>query len=301
QIANDSRSGARIPNDFFPNLPTIAFPASVGSSFRIASPDAESPYTHQMTTGATRQLGRDYAVSFDYVYMRGEHFPLTFNVNARQADGKFPLLASGLRLLLYEDVSLIRIHQAQIRLQKRFAGRLGFLVGYTLGSAKSIAEGQPLVGTPSDKYDVMADWGPTANDVRHRFVSNVIYELPFGIQVGGIVSANSAPPYNIYLGADANRDGDNNDRPAGVAFNSARGDAFFQTDVRTSKKFKIGRAEAEVLWEMFNLFNTVNFNNFQGNQSAAAGVTSTGIPTGFGRPRQAFDPFQAQFGLKFIF
>lgn len=45
QIANDSRFGARLPNSFFPNLPTFTLPESVGSSFRIASPDARSPYT----------------------------------------------------------------------------------------------------------------------------------------------------------------------------------------------------------------------------------------------------------------
>jgi hypothetical protein len=298
QIANDARSGARIQNDFFPNLPTVALPESVGGSFRIASNSAESPYTHQMTAGTTRQLGTNYAVNFDYVYMRGERFPLTRNVNARQADETFPLLSSGLRLLLYDDAAPIRIHQAQFRLQRRFTSKLGFLVGYTLGSAKSIADN----GTPSDKYNLMADWGPTANDVRHRFVSNVVYELPYGIQIGGIVTTNSAPPYNIILGSDVNRDGDNNDRPAGVGFNEGRGDMFFQTDLRLSKKINLGgRATGEVLWEMFNLFNTVNFNNFQNNMSSAPGFTSTGIPTGFGRPRQAFDPFQGQLGFKLIF
>jgi Carboxypeptidase regulatory-like domain/TonB-dependent Receptor Plug Domain len=297
QFANDSRSGARIPNDFFPNVPTRTFPESVGAAFRIASPDAEAPYAHQMTAGATRQLGTNYAASFDYVYMRGEHFPLTRNVNARRADDTFPILASGARLLLYDDSSPIRIHQAQFRLQKRFADRLGFLLGYTLGSAKSIADN----GTPSNHYDLMADWGPTSNDVRHRFVSNVIYQLPWGFQVGTIVTANSAPPYNITLGTDANRDGDNNDRPAGVEFNAGRGDAFFQTDIRTSKRFTFGRVSGEILWEMFNVFNTVNLNNFNGNQSSAAGQTATGRPTGFGQARQAFDPFQAQLGFKLTF
>ena len=297
QIANDSRSGARILNDFFPNIPTQTFPESVGSAFRIASPDAEAPYSHQITSGVTHQLGTNYAASFDYVYMRGEHFPLTLNVNARRADGTFPILASGLRLLLYDDSAPIRIHQAQFRIQKRFANKLGFLLGYTLGSAKSIADS----GTPSDKYDLMADWGPTANDVRHRFVGNVIYQLPWDIQVGTILTANSAPPFNITLGTDANRDGDNNDRPAGVGYNEGRGDRFFQADIRTSKKVTIGRVSGEILWEMFNVFNTVNFNNFNGNQSAAAGVTANGIPTGFGRPRQAFDPFQAQLGFKLTF
>ena len=71
--------------------------------------------------------------------------------------------------------------------------------------------------------------------------------------------------------------------------------------MRTSKKFRFGRGTGEVLWEMFNLFNTVNFNNYQGNQSAAAGQTAIGIATGFGRPLQAFDAFQAQLGLKLTF
>jgi hypothetical protein len=297
QIANDSRSGARLPNDFFPNLPTFTLPESVGSSFRIASPDAQSPYTHQSTAGMSHQLGSNYAVLADYVYMRGEGFPLTLNVNARQADGNFPLIAAGTRMLLYADVAPMRIHQAQFRLERHFADRFGFLLGYTLGSAKTIADN----GTPSDKYNLMADWGPTSNDVRHRFVSNVIYELPYGIQVGGIVTGNSAPPYNIITGTDLNRDGDNNDRPAGASFNAGRGDGFFTTDVRVSKKFRFGRGSGEVLWEMFNLFNTVNFNNYQGNQSSAAGQTSTGIATGFGRPLQAFDAFQAQLGFKLTF
>ena len=156
-------------------------------------------------------------------------------------------------------------------------------------------------GTPSNKHDLMADWGPTANDVRHRFVGNVIYELPFAIQIGGIVTANSAPPYNITTGTDVNRDGDNNDRPAGIGFNAGRGDAYFQTDIRLSKRITFGRVQGEVLWEMFNVFDTVNFNNFNGNQSAASGFTATGIPTGFGRPRQASDPFQGQLGFKLTF
>lgn len=296
QFANDARSSG-ILNDFFPNVPTRTFPESVGASFRIASPDAGSPYTHQMTAGATRQLGTNYAASFDYVYMRGEHFPLTTNVNARRADGTFPILASGVRLLLYDDSAPIRIHQAQFRLQKRFANRLGFLLGYTLGSAKSIADG----GTPSDHYNPMVDWGPTSNDVRHRFVSNVIYELPWGFQAGTILTANSAPPFNITTGTDTNRDGDNVDRPVGTGYNAGRGDKYFQADLRLSKRVTFHRVSGELLWEMFNLFNTVNLNNYNGNQSSAPGVTATGRPTGFSQPRQAFDPFQAQLGFKLTF
>jgi hypothetical protein len=297
-IGNDARTSG-IPNDFFPNLPgsSVSLPESVASSVEVASPTAGAPYTHQITGGMTRQIGSDYAVSFDYVYMRGEHFPLTTNVNARQADGTFPLLDSGVQMLLYSDIAPMRIHQAQFRLTRRFSGRLGFLFGYTLGSAKTIANN----GTPSDNYNPMLDWGPTSNDVRHRFVGNVMYQLPLGVQLGGIVTATSAAPYNVTAGRDLNGDGSNNDRPAGVAYNSGRGDAFFDTDLRISKQFAVGQGHIDVLWEMYNLFNTVNFNNYQGNMRSAAGFTSTGIPTGFGQPRSAFDAFQGQLGLKITF
>lgn len=173
QVANDSRSGARIPNNFFPAQPSVPLPEAVGSSFWIASGSAESPYAHQVTTGVTRQLSTNSALSFDYVYMRGEHFPLTLNVNARQADGTFPLTSSGLRMLVYSDSAPMRIHQAQIRVQRRFADRLGFLVGYTLGSAKSIANN----GTPSDKYNLWPTGGPrqTTCDIASWAMSSTSY------------------------------------------------------------------------------------------------------------------------------
>ena len=203
-----------------------------------------------------------------------------------------------MRLLLYDDEAPIRIHQAQFRLQKRFANRLGFLLGYTLGSAKSIADG----GTPSDHYDPMVDWGPTANDVRHRFVSNVIYELPWGIPGRAPSSRPTRRRRTTSRSAPT---------PTATATTST-GPAGVEIQRRPRRPVLPDRPAAveeghhrprlgELLWEMFNVFNTVNFNNYNGNQSSAAGVTATGIPTGFGRPRQAFDPFQAQLGLKLTF
>lgn len=77
-----------------------------------------------------------------------------------------------------------------------------------------------------------------------------------------------------------------------MGFNGAREDRFFTFDLRTSKRFRIKeKATAEVLWEMFNLFNTVNLGSYAGNQRS----------TLFGKPQLAFDPFQAQFGVKLTF
>ena len=86
----------RILNDFFPNLPTRR-PSrqSVGTAFRIASDSAESPYTHQMTVGTTRQLGTDYARRSTTSTCAARASRVTRNVNARRADGTFPILAVG--------------------------------------------------------------------------------------------------------------------------------------------------------------------------------------------------------------
>ena len=47
----------------------------------------------------------------------------------------------------------------------------------------------------------------------------------------------------------------------------------------------------EVLWEMFNVFNTVNFGNYDSNMRS----------TRFGQPRFAAAPFQGQLGLRLDF
>jgi len=288
QIANDSRLTNR-PNDFFPNIPNPStLPEEGSTTFNLPSRTTKHPYTQQATVGVQQQIATNFAFTADYVHMFGLRFPRTRNVNARMggATGPFPLIASGTRMILADYGNIIKINQMQLRLERRFTKGLGFLFGYTLGSANSWA------GTPVDKYNMNADWGPTSNDVRHRIVSNVTYAMPFGVQMGGILTFNTAPPYNVTLGRDVNGDGDNNERPDNMGFNGAREDSYTTFDLRASKRIRIReKATVEVLWEMYNLFNTVNFGSYVGNQRSAI----------FGQPQLAFDPFQAQFGLKFSF
>ena len=68
-----------------------------------------------------------------------------------------------------------------------------------------------------------ADWGPSAQDVRHRIFFNFNTPLRYGVRVGLNVQGSSALPYNITTGLDANGDTVFNDRAAGVERNSARG------------------------------------------------------------------------------
>jgi hypothetical protein len=151
---------------------------------------------------------------------------------------------------------------------------------------------------PSNSLDPDADWGPSAQDVRHRLVFMFNAPLFFGVRAGINLQASSAAPYTVTTGRDANGDTVFNDRPAGVGRNSGRGAAQFNGTARFTKSVAIGGAPAgvpgrpggpppgggdgfqmgsgdaggsaryrlDVYAQLANPFNYVNYNQFVGNQ-----------------------------------
>ena len=310
---------------FFPTPPDAE--ALAPGSSTVPSPYANTPYTQQSSAGFQYEVTPNMAFSADFTHILGLNFlmarevnaplPLSVTGGARVCPLGEALEAGGLapcfRMRMGHDQSgRIHINSLSLRLDRRFSDRFGFLLGYTLGSAKEFNRGgfPVIIGTqPSDPYDKFGDvhFGPTENDVRHRFTGNLVYEGPYGINVSTIVTANSAPPYDHTIGSDrcsptnptpqgrtnCNFDGARNDRSPGVGVNSLRGEAFFNTDLRLAKQFDIDETKnIEVLWEMFNLFNTANLLRFDGRDTAGAR---------FGLARSALRPFQAQFGIRFTF
>jgi hypothetical protein len=274
----------------------------------VPAPKADTPYTQQSSAGLEYAVSPGVAVSADFVHILGLNFQMIRNVNAplplaltggsRVCPFRDALRAKGyaecFQMLMQNDQSdRIHVNALALRLERRFSNRLGFLLGYTLGSVKTWSTGT-FGNIPTDANEKFKelDFGPSDNDVRHRFTSNVVYQLPYGINVGAIVTANSRAPYNHTTGTDNNLDFNTNDRPAGVRFNALRGASFLSTDLRLTKKFFLHETkDVEVLWEMFNVFNTANLADFNGNERA----------TTFRQARSALPPFQGQLGLRFTF
>jgi Carboxypeptidase regulatory-like domain/TonB dependent receptor len=290
QLANDARV-TNIPNTFFPNAPPASLLSATGSTaVQVPNAAAESPSTQQSSIGVQRQIGANASVSADYIHVLGLHFRRAYNANARRADRTFPLLPSGTVITVGDYGNRIHSDQVQLKFERQLANNFSLRTSYTYMKVFQFLE------TPVDKTNRDADWGPAANDTRHRMVISSVYRMPFDIQFGTIITAMSAPPYNVTTGVDSNGDRDINERPIEngtmIAPFSARGDNYFSTDLRISRAFRLGgQRRLEALFEMFNLTNTKNFGGYDGNMSS----------TFFGQPRFALPPFQGQLGLRLDF
>ena len=84
-------------------------------------------------------------------------------------------------------------------------------VMYQLQSSRNHADS--ATSLPSDSTNPDADWGPSAQDVRHRLF--VMFNTPLwcGVRAGFNMQVASATPYNVTTGVDGNGDTVFNDRP----------------------------------------------------------------------------------------
>lgn len=107
----------------------------------------------------------------------------------------------------------------QVSLRKRFASGLQFNANYTYSKAidtlSDTFSGKQGT-TPTDNMDINNDRGPADFDLRHRFVTSFLYDLPFaknnrwigGWSISGIVSLQSGVPFSVFDSAyDSNKDG----------------------------------------------------------------------------------------------
>jgi hypothetical protein len=95
----------------------------------------------------------------------------------------------------------------------RFNRNSNITMFYVLGRAKSDTDG---TGTfPANSYDLSGEYGPSGQDVRHRFVAMGSFRMPWGVSMNPFVVVTSGRPFNITLGrTDLNGDTLFTERPA---------------------------------------------------------------------------------------
>jgi hypothetical protein len=149
--------------------------------------------------------------------------------------------------------------------------RLNLVAHYTLAKAKTwgctVGELFDYVNGVCDPLNAFApgDYGPSGEDVRHRFVLAGTAHLPLGIELSTLTQLESARPFTL-----ANADQRAVINGVRTTMDQFRGTPYMQVDVRVARPFRIGeRTQVNPFVEFFNLFNRSNpSNNFVADVAA---------------------------------
>lgn len=240
------------------------------------------------------------------------------------------------QIVVESSIGRSRYDALNISYKRRFSRRFSVNTNYVFSHAVAYAGGPAAFGNAAmDPRNIfqLSDLGDAPNDERHRWVSSGIITLPFGIQLAPIMQIASARPYNLTQGVSWLGVGGSNGTARAVAYakdptnyqataslssaairagvadgslvvapyNAARGQLFFQTDLRISKFIKFGeKQKLEGFIQMFNLTNRANYGgNFVGNIRSS----SFGQPNGYITPSSTGVPksFIAELGARYSF
>ena len=225
----------QVNNGTFPN----GFGTGTGAS-KTPAPDAidfniDVPRRHQWNIGVERQLWGTSAINVQYIGSHSYH--LTNLVDANTALPQ--TLADG---TLFYPAGLKRRNPAlgasryvtsqgeaeynalQVEYNQRAMHGLRTKVSFTYG--KNMDNSSALVSqhstaspaTPQNPFDINADWGPSAFDVRRNFVANLTYDIPADDthgalhallshwQVSGILTLQDGTPFTVLDGFSQSRD-----------------------------------------------------------------------------------------------
>ncbi|HEX8028156.1 MAG TPA: carboxypeptidase regulatory-like domain-containing protein, partial [Vicinamibacterales bacterium] len=182
-----------------------SFPAIEGGGTRlpasvIRSASLDQPIIQQSSIGVERPLAAWADFRGDYMWTRGSNTLRSINVNA-PVNGVRPDPTVG-NISEIQSTGERASDRITVAFNARYAPRrmLG-MVMYQYANARNFADSATAL--PSNSLNPDADWGPSAQDVRHRIFFNFNTPLGNGVRLGLNVQGSSALPYNITTGLDA--------------------------------------------------------------------------------------------------
>jgi hypothetical protein len=182
QFTNTLANGAplfQFPNPF-PGVGTIPS-QSIGPSSRYL----KTPYTQQWNLTVERELGNSIVARGSYRGIRGDRIPYSANINKPPASAN-PANASIFNYPQFSNINFLqdggiqKLNALDLALERKFSAGLTFQVGWTW--AKNISD----VGNDGESASIENPYArrPEMADVdfmpRHRFTSQLVYQLPLG-------------------------------------------------------------------------------------------------------------------------
>ena len=233
-------TGTADPFPYNPAKPNFASPQAGSTIFAVPPGGGTTPYVYEYNLTAEQQLSPTFALHVAYVGNELRHNYITIDENAPVYSPTGAISTAGLlmrrpyepytrsttdsnfrfgAIMLDEPSWNGRYNSLQTTLRGRFGPKFSMFASYVW--SKSLDFNGPTV----DNYDIGMNFGPSNNDLRHRFVVSYLYELPttrrFGLfgrevldgwHVNGITAFNSGSNFVVTSGVDTNLDGTTNDR-----------------------------------------------------------------------------------------
>jgi hypothetical protein len=202
-------------------------------------PDRKTPYMLQYLFNVQRELNGSTAFEIGYLGSHSYRLERMFDWNETipgvtglvQTRKPYPEFT---KVQEVGNVAKARYNSLAMKLTRRLHQGLSVLMGYTLSKSEDNGSGiRTLDGDtlfPQNSFCLDCEWGLSVFDVRHRFVTSVLYELPFGNgksflkegvgaailgdwQVSTIINKSSGFPRTAYVGTDRSNTAGGQDRP----------------------------------------------------------------------------------------
>jgi hypothetical protein len=249
-----------------------------GATGNLIGSPYKTPYSVHTTGGVQHAFNERWLASVDYVHEQGNHgyrgfpysggtnlftpfYPTTDvndqtavvpNVNVFESDNRSSY--NGLMLHLQGNMSRFNL-VANYTLSK--AQTWGCLLGELFDYVDGVCPNEP--GTPNAgllNAFGPGDYGPSGEDVRHRFVFAGTVRIPGGFELSTINQVESARPITITNLNNTDRIYVNG---AYTSLDVFRGTPYIQSDLRVTRPIKFNdRWQVDPFIEFFNLFNRNN-------------------------------------------
>jgi Carboxypeptidase regulatory-like domain len=241
----------------------------------------KTPYAIHITGGGQHAFNQGWLVSADYIHEQGNHgyrgFPYTSgtnlftplypeadtadqtalvpNVNVFESNNRSSY--NGLLLHLQGNMRHFNlVANYQLSKAQTWGCLLGELFDYVDGVCPNQYPNPPLLNPFGQ-----GDYGPSGEDVRHRFVLAGIVHVPGGFELSSVNQLESARPITITNANNTDRIYVqlNGQQPSYTSLDIFRGTPYIQSDLRVTRPFKLyERWHVDPFIEFFNLFNRNN-------------------------------------------
>jgi hypothetical protein len=198
-------------NQITNGVPQFQFPEPFGGSASLPGQTADSlvknlrtPYVQQWNITVEKEMRGKIVARASYRGFRSDQLAWSHNLNAPPAstnngneNNYFPY-PNFYKASITESGGVQKLAAMDLGVERKFTSGFTFQSQYTLAKNQSDVDDDGERGTPEDPYNRARDMGNISFMPRHRWISNVLYDLPFG--KGKPYASNLNPIANQLVG-----------------------------------------------------------------------------------------------------